>query len=72
MKRRVENHGFLRNFCSSYLPYTEEFEQMYNIIKEEFEETDNTIAIGWTFNTLKNIIKRHNMIQKKFTEKTPK
>ena len=54
MKKRVENHGFLRNFYSSYLPYTEEFEQMYNIIKEEFEETDNTIVLGWTFETLKD------------------
>ena len=53
MMRRVQNHGFLRRFYSRYLPYTEEFEQMYNIIKEEFEETDNTIALGWTFNTLK-------------------
>ena len=53
MKQRVENHGFLRHFYASYLPYTEEFEQMYNIIKEEIGEVDNTIALGWTFNTLK-------------------
>ena len=53
MSRLVKNHGFLRNFYGSYLPYTEEFEQMCNIIKEEFGETDNTIALGWTFNTLK-------------------
>lgn len=54
MKQRVENHGFLRNFYASYLPYTEEFEQMYNIIEEEFGEVDDTITLGWTFNTLKN------------------
>ncbi len=54
MMRRVQNHGFLRHFYASYLPYTEEFEQMYNIIKEEFEETDNTIVLGWTFETLKD------------------
>ena len=53
MRRLVKNHGFLRHFYASYLPYTEEFEQMYNIIEEEFGETDNTIALGWTFNTLK-------------------
>ena len=53
MKQQVQNHGFLRNFYASYLPYTEEFEQMYNIIEEEFGETDNTIALDWTFNTLK-------------------
>lgn len=32
MKQRVENHSFLRHFYASYLPYTEEFEQMYDII----------------------------------------
>ena len=53
MMRRVQNHGFLRRFYGSYLPYTEEFEQMCNIIEEEFGETDNTIVLGWTFNTLK-------------------
>ena len=53
MKKRVENHGFLRNFYESWLPYTEEFEQMYDIVTEEIGGTDNTIALGWTFNTLK-------------------
>ena len=54
MMRRVQNHGFLRHFYASYLPYTEEFEQMYNIIEEEFGETNNSIALGWTFETLKD------------------
>ena len=54
MMQRVENHGFLRNFYESWLPYSEEFEQMYNIVKEEFGELDNTIVLGWTFNTLKD------------------
>ena len=31
----VKNHGFLRNFYQSRLPYTEEFERMHDIIKEE-------------------------------------
>ena len=53
MMQRVGNHGFLRNFYASYLPYTEEFEQMYNIVKEEFGEVDDAITLGWTFNTLK-------------------
>ena len=53
MKQRVQNHGFLRNFYDSWLPYSEEFEQMCNIVKEEFGEVDNTITLGWTFNTLK-------------------
>ena len=54
MKKLMRNHGFLRNFYASYLPYTEEFEQMYNIIEEEFGATDNTIALGHTFETLKS------------------
>ena len=53
MRQLVKNHGFLRHFYASDLPYTEEFEQMYNIIEEEIGEVDNTIALGWTFNTLK-------------------
>lgn len=54
MRQLVKNHGFLRHFYASYLPYTEEFEQMYNIIKEEFEEVDDPIPFGWTFNALKS------------------
>ena len=53
MRSMVQNHGFLRNFYESRLPYTEEFEQMYNIVKEEVgEKAENTIVLGWTFNTL--------------------
>ena len=54
MRRRVKNHGFLRNFYASYLPYTEEFEQMCNIVKEEFGEVDDPTLLGWTFETLKD------------------
>ena len=54
-KRLVKNHGFLRSFYKSRLPYTEEFEQMYDIIKEEVgeEKAGDTITLGWTFNTLR-------------------
>ena len=54
MMRRVGDHSFLRRFYTSYLPYTEEFEQMYDIIKEEFGETDNTLALGWMFETFRD------------------
>lgn len=55
MKRLVKNHGFLRSFYESRLPYTKEFEQMYDIIKEEVgeEKAGDTITLGWTFNTLR-------------------
>ena len=45
MLELVESHGFLRNFYESKLPYTEEFEQMHDIIKEELGETANDIII---------------------------
>lgn len=62
MQELVENHGFLRNFYESKLPYTEEFEQMHDIIHEELGEmandtillVDNTILLGWTFDHLKS------------------
>lgn len=51
----VENHGYLQMFYNSRLPYTEEFEQMYNIVKEVAgKKADNTIVLGRTFNALKN------------------
>ena len=49
----VKNHSFLRKFYESRLPYTEEFEQMYDIITEEVGEFDNIFDIGRTFNSLK-------------------
>ena len=54
MCERIQNHSFLRRFYELYLPYTEEFEQMYDIIKEELGEMDNTIVLGQTFETLKD------------------
>ena len=55
MLRMIENHGFLRNFYKSSVPHTEEFEKMYNIVKEELEEKAvNPIMLGWTFESLKN------------------
>ena len=54
MRDLVQNHGFLRNFYESRLPYTEEFEQMHDIIKEELGEMANdTILQGMVFDRLK-------------------
>ena len=53
--RLVEDHGFLRNFYESHLPYTEEFEQFYDIVHGELDEKANSpILLGWTFEHLKS------------------
>ena len=49
----VRNHRFPQKFYESRLPYTEEFEQMHDIITEEVGEFDNIFDIGWAFNSLK-------------------
>ena len=36
------------------MTYTEEFEQMCNIIQEECGEGDDPTPLGWTFETLKD------------------
>lgn len=53
MARMVSNHGFLKRFYESKLPYTEEFEQMYDIVKEEIGEELHPIPLGWAFETLR-------------------
>ena len=54
MRDRVQNHSFLRRFYESRLRYTEEFEQLYDIVQEEAgEKADNPIVLGWTFTTLR-------------------
>lgn len=76
IKRLVKNHGFLRSFYEGRLPYTKEFEQMYDIIKEEVgkEKAGDTITLGWTFNTIRRYhhAKAYdlNTIYKKNTVKT--
>ena len=58
----VGNHGFLRNLYESKLPYTEEFEQMHDIIHEELGElADDTILQGMVFERLK---KHHHAMAK--------
>lgn len=55
-RKMVKNHGFLKMFHNSRLPYTEEFEQLYDIVKEVAgeEKADNPFALGWTFEHLKD------------------
>ena len=61
----VKNHGFLRNFYESKLPYTEEFEQMHDIIHEELgEKANDTILQGMVFEDLK----RHHWAKTKDPE----
>ena len=61
----VKNHGFLRNFYQSHLPYTEEFEQMHDIIHEELgEKANDTVLQGMVFERLK----RHHWAKTKDPE----
>ena len=55
-RKMVKNHGFLKMFHNSRLRYTEEFEQLYDIVKEVVgeEKADNPIILGNTFSTLKD------------------
>ena len=50
----VDNHTFLRGFYESKLPYTEEFEQMYDIVKEELSEELHPIPLAKAFETIKD------------------
>ena len=63
MSRIVDNHTFLRGFYESKLPYTEEFEQMYDIVKEELGEELHPIPLGWTFNALRRYHQAMQTIQ---------
>ena len=50
----VDNHTFLKGFYNSKLPYTEEFEQMYDIVKEELGEELHPIPLAKAFETIKD------------------
>ena len=54
MSRIVDNHTFLKGFYNSKLPYTEEFEQMYDIVKEELGEELHPIPLAKAFETIKD------------------
>ena len=52
MMRRVEHHSLLKMFYDSWVPYTEEFEQLHDIVQEELGEVGSTVALAVTFRTL--------------------
>ena len=52
MKRRVDRHSLLKSFYDSWVPYTEEFEQLHDIVEEELGEVGGTVALAVTFRTL--------------------
>ena len=54
MAMMVDNHSFLKEFYKSKLPYTEEFEKMYDIVKEELGEELHPFALGKAFESLKD------------------
>ena len=46
----ISQHGYMKNFHSNILRYTEEFEMMYHVFVDE--GVDNPMALGTTFNLL--------------------
>ena len=52
MRDLARNHSLLKMFYESWVPYTEEFEQMHDIVKEELGEVGSTVALAITFRTL--------------------
>ena len=54
MMRRVDHHRLLKSFYNSWVPYTEEFEQLHDIIQEELCEVGSTAILAKTFETLKD------------------
>ena len=54
MMRRVEHHSLLKDFYDSWVPYTEEFEQLHDIVQEELGEVGSTVVLAQTFETLKD------------------
>lgn len=52
MKRRVDRHSLLKSFYDSWVRYTEEFEQLHDIVEEELGELGSTVALAVTFRTL--------------------
>ena len=54
MMRRVEHHSLLKSFYDSWVRYTEEFEQLHDIVQEELGEVGSTAVLAQTFETLKD------------------
>ena len=54
MGRMIRIHGFLKRCYEDKLPYTEEFEQMCDIGKEELDKELRPFALGKVFESLKD------------------
>ena len=54
MMRRVDHHSLLKDFYDSWVRYTEEFEQLHDIVQEELGEVGSTAVLAQTFETLKD------------------
>ena len=50
--KAINNHFYLRAFFESDLRFSPQFEQLYRIM-EEYDRTDNTTALAWTFEALR-------------------
>ena len=48
----TDNHFALKHFFKSDLRFSSQFEQYYRIM-EEYDRTENTAALGWWFETLR-------------------
>ena len=54
MMRRVEHHSLLKGFYNSWVPYTEEFEQLHDIVQKELGKVTGTAVLAQTFKMLKD------------------
>ena len=54
MERMIRIHGFLKRFYEGKMPYTEEFEQICDIGKEELDKELRPFALGEAFESLKD------------------
>ena len=56
-RRATDNHFFLKHFFESEdakeLRFSPQFEQLYRIM-EEYNRTENPVALGWAFETLRH------------------
>lgn len=68
MQDLVGNHEFLQRFYESKLRYTGEFEQMYDIVKEEIDQITPSFSVGRSLRS-ESIIKRRRKTLKCSTEK---
>ena len=52
-REMVINHGFMKNFYASEVPYSKSFKDLYEYLKR-YERHTNPIVLGWIYNDLVN------------------